>query len=176
GVSVLLGTLGLNLNSLLTPNDLLNALNGVTVDDLLGGQTLHQTVAGILGSLGVVNPGDLTIGGILGDLGFSDSTGDLTLSGLLGGLGGGLLNFDITGLLNGIDLGGLVSGLGLDGLPLNLGDLVGDLSNLNLADLLGDLGLGNLDLANISVGSFGGMMTLLVDTVPQQILDALGTI
>ncbi|MGB3474194.1 MAG: hypothetical protein WBA69_05370 [Mycobacterium sp.] len=159
----------------LTPQNLIDALNTVTFGDLLGGQSIDETVSSLLGALGVSLPtGDLTIGGILEGLGFADSTGDLTLGGLLGGLGGGLLGIDVTGLLNGLDLGGLISGLGLDNLPLNLGDLVGDLSNLNLGELLDDLGLGNLDLAGISVGSFGGMITELLVTVPQQILDALG--
>jgi len=158
----------------LTPQNLVDALSDVTLGDLLGGQSIHQTVSSLLGALGVSLPtDDLTIGGILQGLGFSSDTGDLTLSGLLNGLDlGGL---DITGLLNGLDLGGLISGLGLDNLPLNLGDLVGDLSNLNLTDLLNDLGLGNLDLANISVGSFGGMISQLFEVVPQQILDALAS-
>jgi hypothetical protein len=173
GVSTLLATLGLNLDALLTPQNLIDALNAVKLGDLLGDQTITQSVSSLLAAFGVsLSPDDLSIGGILEGLGFAPSTGDLTLSGLLGGLGlGGL---DITGLLNGLNLGDLVSGLGLDNLPLNLGDLVGDLSNLSLADLLNDLGLGNLDLADISVGSFGGMITQLVDVIPQQILDMLG--
>jgi hypothetical protein len=40
-----------------------------------------------------------------------------------------------------------------------------------LSDLLGDLGVG--DLASINVDPFGGLITQLVDTVPQQILAAL---
>lgn len=158
---------------LLTPQNLIDALNAVTFGDLLGGQTITESVSSLLAAFGVtLSPDDLTIGGILEGLGFAPSTGDLTLSGLLGGLGlGGL---DITGLLNGLNLGDLVSGLGLDDLPLNLGNLVGDLSDLNLNDLLNDLGLGNLDLANITVSSFGGMITQLVDVIPQQILDMLG--
>ncbi|WP_046301316.1 hypothetical protein [Mycobacterium sp. UM_Kg27] len=158
----------------LTPQNLIDALNTVTFGDLLGGQSIDETVSSLLAALGVTLPtGDLTIGGILEGLGFADSTGELTLGGLLSGLGGGLLGLDVTGLLNGLDLGGLISGLGLDNLPLNLGDLVGDLSNLNLGELLDDLGLGNLDLASISVGAFGGMITEMLVTVPQQILDAL---
>jgi hypothetical protein len=54
--------------------------------------------------------------------------------------------------------------------PLDLASL-GDLTNLTLSDLLGDLGVG--DLASISVDPFGGLITELVDTVPQQILAAL---
>ena len=71
---------------------------------------------------------------------------------------------------NALDLGELLSALGLSDLPLNLSDL-GDLSNLTLDGLLGDLGLG--DLADVSVNPFGGLITELVDTVPQQILAAL---
>lgn len=166
-----LGVLLPQVLDLLNGDALEDALNTITFGDLLGGQSIDETVSSLLTALGVTLPtDDLTIGGILTALGFADSTGELSLSDLLGGLGlGGL---DITGLLNGLDLGGLLSGLGLDDLPLNLGNLVGDLTDLNLADLLNDLGLGNL--ADISVGSFGGMITQLVDVIPQQILDALG--
>ncbi|MDQ2625974.1 MAG: hypothetical protein M3Y90_03095 [Actinomycetota bacterium] len=166
----LLGILLPDVLDVLTGGGLEEALNTVTFGDLLGGQSIDETVSSLLTALGVSLPtGDLTIGGILSALGFADSTGELSLSELLGGLGlGGL---DITGLLNGLDLGGLVSGLGLDDLPLNLGNLVGDLTDLNLADLLNGLGLG--DLADISVGSFGGMITQLVEVIPQQILDML---
>ncbi|MGV0627590.1 hypothetical protein [Mycolicibacter minnesotensis] len=169
GVGVLLGPL---LNNVLGAGDLLGALNTVNLGDLLGGQSISETVGSLLGALGVsLVPGDLTIGGILEGLGFADGTGALTLEDLLGGLGGGLLGLDITGLLNGLNLDDLLGGLGLDGLSLNLADLVGDLSGLNLGDLLGDLGLG--DLASVSIGSFGGMFTLLLEAVPGQILDAL---
>jgi hypothetical protein len=81
------------------------------------------------------------------------------------------LDTSITGTLNSaLDLGQLLSDFGLSSLPLNLSDL-GDLSNLTLADLLGDLGLGNV--ADITVNPLGGLITELVDTVPQQILAAL---
>jgi hypothetical protein len=70
-----------------------------------------------------------------------------------------------------VNLGDLLGDLGLSNLPLNLSDL-GDLSNLTLGGLLGDLGLG--DVANISVQPIGGLVTELVDVVPQQILQALG--
>jgi hypothetical protein len=81
------------------------------------------------------------------------------------------LDTNITGTLNSaLNLGDLVNELGLSTLPLNLSDL-GDLSNLTLGDLLGDLGLG--DLANVTVDPLGGLVTELVDTVPQQILAAL---
>jgi hypothetical protein len=171
------------LNTLLAPvesvltsvldSDLAGDLN-VTVGTLLGGQTLSAELSQILTALNVGNAtslSTLSIGTLLHDLGFSSSTGDLTLGGLLSDLGNpfGLLN--ITDLLNSLNLGNLLGDLGLSNLPLNLSDL-GDLSNLNLGDLLGDLGLG--DLANISVEPLGGYVTLLADTVPQQILAALG--
>ncbi|CAJ1498016.1 hypothetical protein MU0083_001821 [[Mycobacterium] kokjensenii] len=159
----------------LTPQNLIDALNVVTIGDLLGGQSIDETVGSLLAALGVALPtDDLTIGGILTGLGFADSTGDLTLGGLLGGLGGGLLGLDVTGLLNGLDLSDVISALGLDDLLLNLGDVLGDLTDLNLGELLDDLGLGNFDLAAVSVGSFGGMVSQLFEVVPQQILDALG--
>lgn len=175
GLSGLLGPLlGPVLSGVvLTPQNLVDALTHVTLGDLLGGQTLHDSVAGILGALGVSIPtSGLSIGGILQDLGFSASTGDLTLNGLLGGLGGGLLDLNVGSLLDGLNLGGLLGDLGLSNLPLDLSGLIGDLGNLNLGDLLADL-LPNMDLANVSIGSFGGMITELVDTIPQQILNAL---
>jgi len=171
------------LSALLTPVEatLTSVLDGalagdlnVTVGDLLGGQTLNDSLSSILTALGVEGaklPDTVTIGDILSALGFSSSTGDLTLGGLLSDLGNpfGLLN--ITDLLNSLNLGNLLGDLGLSNLPLNLSDL-GDLSNLTLGDLLGDLGLG--DLANVSVEPLGGFSTLLADVVPQQILAALG--
>jgi hypothetical protein len=88
-------------------------------------------------------------------------------------LGGDTTN--ITGLLNdALNLGDLLNYLGLSSVELtDLPSIVdlGDLSNLTLGDLLGDLGLG--DLANSSVDPLGGLITELVDTVPQQILAAL---
>jgi hypothetical protein len=165
---------GVNLSELLTTSSLETALNGTTIGDLLGGQTIDASVSALLGDLKVPDPSNLTIGGLLGDLGFSSQTGDLTLSGLLGDLGGGL-DTNIGTLLNSLNLGDLLNDLGLSntlltGLPGIL-DL-GDLSNLNLGDLLGDLGLSG-DLANITVDPFGGLITELVDTVPAQILAAL---
>jgi hypothetical protein len=161
----------------LTPTDVINALDNVTLGDLLGGQTLNDTLADVLQALGVsdVTPSELTVGGLLDALGFSSSTGDLTLGGLLGDLG---LSDPFSNLLDGLNLGGLLDDLGLSDLPLNLSDLVddlGDLTNLNLNGLLDALGLDNLDLADISVNGFGGLVTELVDTVPQQIIAALGS-
>ncbi len=86
--------------------------------------------------------------------------GDLGLGGLPAG-----------SVLDTVNLGQLLGDLGLSNLPLNLGNL-GDLTNLTLGGLLGDLGAG--DLANVTVDPFGGLVTELVDVVPQQILTALG--
>jgi hypothetical protein len=169
-----LTTAGLNFNSLLDASNLEAALNGITIGDLLGGQSIDATVSTLLGELGVSVPTDLSIGNILEGLGFSPDTGALTLGDLLGDLGtvaNPILGLDITDLLNGLNLGNLLGDLGLSNLPLDLSNL-GDLSNLNLGDLLGDLGLG--DLANVSVEPLGGFDTLLVDLVPGQILASLG--
>jgi hypothetical protein len=168
----LLTSLGLNPNSLLTLTELENALNSEgVVGDLLGGQTLNESLANILTALGVSNvtPSGLTIGNLLEALGFSSATGDLSLSQLLNDLGVNGLN--VGSLLNTVDLGQLLNDLGIANLPLNLAHL-GDVSNLTLGGLLGDLGAG--DLASISVDPFGGLVTELVDVVPQQILTALG--
>jgi hypothetical protein len=164
---------GLSPSTLLNLNSLEGALNNDTVGSLLGGQTLNDSLSSILTALGVgdATPSSLTIGTLLGDLGFTSQTGDLTLGGLLSDL-----NIDphVGTLLDTVNLGQLLTDLGLNntlltGLPGIL-DL-GDLSNLNLDGLLGDLGLG--DLANITVDPFGGLITELVDTVPAQILAAL---
>ncbi|HWF70935.1 MAG TPA: hypothetical protein VG187_15490 [Mycobacterium sp.] len=169
----LLTSLGLNPGSLLSLTNLETALNGDTVGSLLGGQTLNESLSSILTALGVgdVTPSGLTIGGLLQDLGFASSTGDLTLGGLLTDLGNPILGLNVTDLLNGLNVGDLLNDLGLSNLPLDLSNL-GDVSQLTLGGLLGDLGLG--DLANVSVDPFGGLVTELVDVVPQQILAALG--
>ncbi len=164
-----LATAHLNLNSLLDVTNLETALNGITIGDLLGGQGLDTTVSGLLGDLGIAVPDNLTVGGILTDLGFSSSTADLTLSGLLGDLGIG--DTGLTDLLNTVDLNTLLGDLGLSDLPLNLANL-GDLTDLTIGGLLGDLGLG--DIATINIDGFGGLGTLLADVIPQQILTSLG--
>jgi hypothetical protein len=166
----LLTSLGLNHNSLLTLTGLEDALNADKVGDLLGGQTLHDSLANILSALGVsdVTPSNLTLGGLLQDLGVSSATGDLSLSQLLNDLGVGGL--DVTSLLNNVTLGDLLGDLGLSNLPLDLSNL-GDLSNLTLDGLLGDLGLG--DIANISINNFGGLITELAEVIPQQILNSI---
>jgi hypothetical protein len=175
-VNSLVGNSGLT--AVLTPVEALlkTVLDGtiasdlnVTVAQLLG--LTGTTPEALLSALGVSIPSGLTISGLLHDLGFASSTGDLTLGSLLSDLGNpfGLLN--ITDLLNGLNLGQLLGDLGLSNLPVDLTNL-GDLSGLTLGGLLGDLGLG--DLATVSVAPIGGLVTELVDTVPQQILTALG--
>jgi hypothetical protein len=172
-ITNLLTSLGLSANSLLNLTNLETALNADTVGSLLGGQTLNESLSAELTALGVggVTPSGLSVGGLLQDLGFSSSTGNLTLGGLLTDLGNPILGLNITSLLNGLNLGDLLNSLGLSNLPIDLTNL-GDLSNLTLGDLVGDLGLG--DLASVSVAPIGGLVTELVDTVPQQILTALG--
>lgn len=169
GLTAILSAAGLNVSSLLTPANLVTALNNLTVGDLLGVPSASDTVSSLLGALGVSVPSNLTIGTVLSDLGFSSSTGQLTLNGLLGDLG--LANLNVGSLLDTVNLNGLLGDLGLSTLPLNLSNL-GDLTNLSLGGLLGDLGLGNL--ATVTVDPLGGIITELVDTVPQQILTALG--
>jgi hypothetical protein len=90
----ILATLGLSTSDLVSLSSLESALNLKDVGDLLGGQTLNESLSDILTALGVSNvtPSDLTVGGLLGDLGFGSATGDLTLSGLLGDLDIGGLN------------------------------------------------------------------------------------
>jgi hypothetical protein len=178
GLSTILSGLNIDFSSLLTTTGLEDALNGtvanpLTVGSLLGGQTLNEALSNILTALGVsgVTPSGLTVGGLLQDLGFSSSTGNLTLGGLLTDLGNPILGLNITSLLNGLNLGDLLNSLGLSNLPIDLTNL-GDLSGLTVGGLLGDLGLG--DLASVSVAPIGGLVTELVDTVPQQILTALG--
>lgn len=202
-IDPILNTLGLSINDLVSVANLQEALNDVNLADLLSGLTLGNgnpldltalvtdlftalgvpvpstgdlTIVDLLTALGVPIPetGDLTISSllteVLGQLGIPiPVTGDLSLADLLGSLD--VLNLPVGDLLNNLDLGGLLDLLDLSNLPLDLSNL-GDLSNLSLGDLLGDLGLG--DLANISIDPFGGMTTLLVDFIPQQILDALG--
>lgn len=168
GVGALLGPL---LNNVLSSSQLETVLNNFTLGQLLGGQSINDSLSSILTALGVngVTPSGLTIGGLLSALGFSGATGDLSLSQLLGDLN--LENLSVGSLLNGVTLGDLLNDLGVAALPVDLTNL-GDLSGLTLGGLLGDLGLG--DLATVSVDPIGGLVTELVDTVPQQILTALG--
>ena len=172
-IEAVLVAAGLSPSSLLSISGLETALNADTVGSLLGGQTLNDSLSSILTALGVgdATPSGLTIGTLLGDLGFSSQTTDLTLGGLLGDLG---LDPNVGALMNSVDLGTLLNDLGISNTLLtNLPGILdlGDLSNLTLSGLLGDLGLG--DLATITVDPFGGLITELIDTVPAQILAAL---
>lgn len=185
GLGTILQDLGLGstTSSSLTVGSLLNEL--VPHDVPLSGTT---TIGGLLSDLLGGNfpvTGNMTIGDILNDLlgaAHLPALNDLTLGGLLGDLGGGSLN--VGSLLNNLNLGDLLTNLGLDKLPVDLGDLLkgidlnslldnlGNLNNLTLDGLLNTLGVG--DLANISVGDFGGFYTELFDTIPQQLLADLG--
>ncbi|MCV7259044.1 hypothetical protein [Mycobacterium shimoidei] len=175
-ITDLLTALGINLPSTgdLDLSDLITSVLGQLGIPIPS--TGDLTIEGLLTALGVPIPltGDLTISSlltdVLGQLGLPiPVTGDLSLADLLGSLD--VLNLPVGDLLNNLNLGDLLDLLDLSNLPLDLSNL-GDLSNLSLGDLLGDLGLG--DLANIGIDPFGGMTTLLVDFIPQQILDALG--
>jgi hypothetical protein len=192
---VLGGTLQTTIDTLLDIPTVEGLLNDVNLGDLVTGLTLgnggslsldtllsdlgvnlpsstdlaNTDIADVLSSLGVKLPGDLTIAGLLGDLGFSGNTSDLTLGGLLSDLGNPFGSLDITSLLNGLTLDQLFTDLGLGDTPLDL-DLSG-VSDLTLGGLLGDLGLS--DIANISVDNFGGLVTELADVIPQQILASI---
>lgn len=171
-------------SDLLGADGLETLLNTFTVGDLLGDLRLDGSVSSLLGNVGgaLLSVGNLTIGGVLVDLGFTDSVGDLTLRDVLSGLGGALggvlidgpLGLDLTWLLNGLDVGDLVGFLGLDGVSLNLGDLVGNWVNPYLADLLEGFAQGQVNLAGASVGAFGGTFTELFVSMPQQLLAMLG--
>jgi hypothetical protein len=174
GVETILNQL--NLGELVSGLTLGNG-GSLSLDTLLGDfgvdlpsstELANTDIADVLTSLGVALPGNLTIGTLLQDLGFSSATGDLSLSQLLGDLGAGGLN--VGSLLDTVNLGDLLNDLGLSNLPLDLSNL-GDLSNLTLDGLLGDLGLG--DIANIQVDTFGGLAALLAETIPQQILNSI---
>ncbi|BBY35513.1 hypothetical protein [Mycolicibacter minnesotensis] len=171
-------------NSFLESDGLEGLLNAYTLGDVLGDLQIDDTISSVLGTVGstLLSVGSLTLGGVLGELGFADSLGDLTLRDVLDGLGGALggvladgpLGLDLTWLLNGVDVGDVVGLLGLDDFSLNLGDLVGDWVNPYLADLLEGFAQGNVELAGASVGSFGGTFTELFVSMPQQLLAMLG--
>jgi hypothetical protein len=173
-LTALLGQVGLGdltIGTLITDLGLSNDGLGTLLAD--GGQGI-TTLGGLTGLLGL---GGLTegLGTALGDAGLltgvldtpviEDALNTISLGTLLGDS-----TTSITTELNSVDLGTLVGDLGLTDVPLDLGSL-GDLTSLNLGDLLGDLGLG--DLATINVDTFGGLITELVDTVPEQILAGL---
>jgi len=157
------GVIGTALGPVLAADPtLLAALNDVDLSDLISGLNLGDGDGGTLYLSTLVTD-------LFAALDVSvPSTGDLTLASLLGDLD--VDNLSVTSLLNTVTVGDLLGDLGLSNLPLNLSDL-GDLSGLNLDGLLGDLGLGNL--ADVTVSPLGGLITELVDTVPQQILAAL---
>jgi hypothetical protein len=189
-----LGNLGLNnldLSNLLSQLGLGDlTLGGLFSDLTLNDSPLSDAGLGTLladGSTPVTTLGELLNLLGLGSLSTETLTTALTNAGLLTGALdtpavtallndidlGTLLGLDtnITSTLdNALNLGDLLDDLGLSNLPLNLSGL-GDLSGLNLDGLLGDLGLGNL--ADVTVSPLGGLVTELVDTVPQQILAAL---
>lgn len=162
-------------NGLLGFDGVAAVLNNTTIGDLLGNLGVDESVGSLLRTLGgaALSVGTLTVGELLKDIGFADSAGDLTLNDLLGGLGGGLLGLNITWLLNGLDLDGLVGILGLDNLALDFGEAVRDWAGPNVGELLGDLVQGQVSLARASIGSFGGMVTELFVSVPQQLLAML---
>lgn len=134
--------------SLLGADELESLLNTFTVGDLLGDLDIDETLGSVLGTVGgaLVSLGNVTIGGVLQDLGFDDSIGGLTLNDLISELGGplggvltdGPLGLDLVWLFNGLDLGDLLGFLELDDFSLNPGDLVGNWVNPYLADLLVD--------------------------------------
>lgn len=175
GLGSLLDELGvgsLKLGSLLDLNSILGGIPGIgalltPVINALTNIPLDQIVQGVNLGSGF----DLTtlVTDAFKAANLPIPTIDLTLNGLLTDLN--LDNLSVGSLLNTVSLGTLLGDLGLSNLPLNLTNL-GDISGLTLGGLLGDLGLG--DLANVTLSPFGGMVTELVDVMPQQILAALG--
>jgi hypothetical protein len=167
GNSLLTGLLGgLNLSDLLSVGNLETALSGITIGNLLGDADINTTVGGLLSALDLTVPDNLSAAGILTDLDLSAATGNLSLDSLLTAFGVG--GSDLTGALNTVDLSDLLTGLGISGTGLDLTNL-GDLS---LTGLLSDLNIG--DLASIHVQGFGGLLTELIDVIPQQIMASLG--
>jgi hypothetical protein len=154
-----------------------DGLGTLLADGPSGGITTLGGLADLLGLNGLTeglgtalfNAGLLT--GVLNDPVIEAALNTISLGTLLGGD-----TTPITGLLNtaGPNLGDLLTALDLSNVELSTlpGTLdLGNLSNLTLDDLLGDLGLGNL--ADVTVNPLGGLITELVDTVPQQILAAI---
>lgn len=181
----------LNLSDLLSQIGLGNLTVGKLVDDLgLGADGLGTilkdggvtTLGGLLNLLGLgsldeglgtalSNAGLLS--GIVTDLGIVLPIGNVetelntAVPSLVGLLADGS---NITNLLNGVSLDTLLGDLNLSGLPIDLSSLTG-LTIPTLDELLGDLGLGNL--VDVTVNPLGGLITELVDTVPQQILASI---
>jgi hypothetical protein len=180
----------LDLSSLLSQLGLGDLTLGGLVSDLsLGDEGLGTlladsssnitTVSGLLTTLGLGSLSDeslitaLTNAGLLSGL---DSTVLTALESALGTTTVGALLDDggvnFTEVLNTAvpNLSTLLTDLNLSNLPIDLSSLTGLLTP-TLDELLGDLGLG--DVADVSVSPLGGLITELVDTVPQQILAAL---
>jgi hypothetical protein len=180
----------LDLSSLLSQLGLGDLTLGGLVGDLnLGDEGLGTlladsssnitTVSGLLTALGLGSLSDeslitaLTNAGLLSGL---DSTVLTALESALGTTTVGALLDDggvnFTEVLNTAvpNLSTLLTDLNLSNLPIDLSSLTGLLTP-TLDELLGDLGLG--DVADVSVSPLGGLITELVDTVPQQILAAL---
>jgi hypothetical protein len=147
-----LGTDGLGT---ILANGGITTLGGLST--LLGLGGLNESLGQALNSAGLLT-------GVLDTPAVTTLLDNISLGTLLGG------DTNITTLLNGVSLDTLLGDLGLSNIPIDLSGL-GDLTNLTLADLLGDLGVGNL--ADVSVTPLGGLVTELVDTVPQQVLAAL---
>jgi hypothetical protein len=176
----------LDLSSLLSQLGLGDLTLGGLVSDLnLGDEGLGT----LLANAGITSLGGLST--LLGldnlNLGLGDALNDAgLLSGVLdtpailaalnaislGTLLGDDTTTSITSALNSAvpNLSTLLTDLDLSNLPIDLSSLTGLLTP-TLDDLLGDLGLGNL--ADVTVTPFGGLITELVDTVPQQILAAI---
>jgi hypothetical protein len=180
----------LNLSGLLSDLGLGNLTLGGLVSDLnLGDEGLGTLLSG-LGSP-ITSTSDLLTALGLGSLSDETLITALTNAGLLTGLDttvldaldtalgtttvGALLDdgsANFTDLLNTAvpNLSALLGDLNLSNLPIDLSSLTGLLTP-TLDQLLGDLGLG--DVADVSINPLGGLVTELVDTVPQQILAAL---
>jgi hypothetical protein len=159
------------LGTLLADGSNITTLGGLA--DFLGLSGLTEGLGTALSNDGLLSGIVTALGGLVTSDELETALNNVVSLGTL--LGDDTTN--ITSLLNSAvpNLGDLLSALGLSdvqlsALPSTLADL-GDLSNLTLDDLLGDLGLGNL--ADVTVTPLGGLVTELVDTVPQQVLAAL---
>jgi len=179
----------LDLSNLLSQLGLGDLTLGTLVSDLnLGDEGLGTlladsnitTTSGLLTVLGLGSLSDETLISALTNAGLLSGLDSTVLAALDSALGtttvgalldGGSANF--TDLLNTAvpNLSTLLTDLDLSNLPIDLTSLTG-LTIPTLDDLLGDLGLGNL--ADVTVSPLGGLITEVVDTMPQQILAALG--
>jgi hypothetical protein len=180
----------LDLSNLLSQLGLGNLTLGTLVSDLnLGDEGLGTlladsssnitTTSGLLTLLGLGSLSDEELIAALNQAGLLSGLTPAVLAALESALGtttvGSLLDDNtpnFTDLLNTAvpNLSALLNDLGLSNLPIDLTSLTG-LTIPTLDELLGDLGLGNL--ADVTVSPLGGLITELVDTVPQQILAAI---